>query len=136
MSNISNEPRELGFRQQENPDLDDLEDPFVYIDEYDLSPKKMIGEVHRECKNFPNCVTHYYWIHRGRNDEDSWRALFRYQDEDGNTMYGFYLGECDYTGFDCEGSMELYTSDSYDTLIEKAFDNWDYTLYMRETSPV
>ncbi len=127
--------RELCFRQQENPNLEDLKEPFDHLDDYDWTPKRMIGEVQRECNNFPKCVIHYYWIHGGTNDEDAWRALFKYNDEDGNTIYGFYKGECDHTGFDCigRGDMELYTSDKYDVLIEKAFDDWDYTLYMRET---
>jgi hypothetical protein len=125
--------RELGFRQQENPDLEDLKDPYLYLDEYDLTPKRIIGETHQDCKNFPHCVTHYYWIHRGRNDEDSWRALFRYNNDNENTMYGFYNGECDYTGFDCTGDMELYVSDRYDVLIEKALSDRDYSLYIEET---
>ena len=126
--------RVLEYRQQENPNLEDLEDPFLWLNEYDLSPKRIIGEQHKECKNFPKCVIHYYWIHGGRNDIDPWRALFKYKDEDGNDMYGFYIAECDYTGFDCEGCMEIYTSDRYDVLIEKALDDWDYTLYIKETN--
>lgn len=78
--------RDLRFRQQENPDLEDLKELFLYLDEYNLTPKRI------------DISRHYYWIHRGRNDKDSWwRDLFRYKDEDGNTMYGFYVGECDYT---------------------------------------
>lgn len=133
MTSLRSSPRELGFRQQKNPNLEDLEEPYIWIDSYDLSPKQIIGEEHKECNNFPNCVTHYYWIHGGRNDVDPWRALFKY-DDDGNTRYGFYIAECDYTGFDCVGCMEIYTSERYDTLIDKAFTDWDYTLYIRETS--
>jgi hypothetical protein len=126
--------RELVFRQQENPNLENLKEPFLYLNEYNLYPKIMIGEKYYDCKDFPNCVTHYYWIHKGKNDEDSWRTLFKYKDEEGNNMYGFYVAECDYTGFDCQGQMEIYTSDKYEVLIDKAFDDWDYILYMKETS--
>ncbi len=126
--------RELVFRQQENPNLENLKEPFLYLNEYNLYPKIMIGEKHYDCKDFPNCVTHYYWIHKGKNDEDSWRTLFKYKDEEGNNMYGFYVAECDYTGFDCQGQMEIYTSDKYEVLIDKAFDDRDYILYMKETS--
>ncbi len=126
--------RELCFRQQENIDLTDLNHPYSYLNDYDLTPKIMIGESQEDRIDFPKCVIHYYWIHRGTNDEDAWRALFRYVDIFNKIRYGFYKGECDYTGFDCQGDMELYVSDNYDILINKALSDRDYNLYIRETS--
>ena len=58
-------------------------------------------------------------------------ALFQYKDRNGRARYGFYSGECGYTGFDCQGCMELYVSDRYDVLIMKALPDRDYTLYTR-----
>lgn len=48
----------------------------------------MIGEPHeeREIQDFPDCVTHYYWIHEGTKDEDAWRAL-------GDRDYVLYIKE-------------------------------------------
>lgn len=132
-------PRITSIRHQTSPDKTKLEYPYSFINskqypEYqNLSPKKIIGEPTEEKIDFPSCVSHYYWIHEGRNDEVPWRALFTYVDENGKKRYGFYLGECDYTGFDCRGSMYLYVSDRIDVLIEKAFTNEDYRLYLLET---
>jgi hypothetical protein len=67
------------------------------------------------------------------NDQDAWRALFEYKDENEKRRYGFYAGECGYTGFDCTGCMELYVSDRYEVLIMKALSDYDYSLYMRST---
>ena len=60
-------------------------------------------------------------------------ALFQYKDRNGRARYGFYSGECRYTGLDCQGCMELYVSDRYDVLIMKALSDRDYTLYTRST---
>jgi len=129
--------RDTSFRQQARPDTRSLEYPYSFIGEeqYDfkLTPKAMIGEPREQRIDFPSCVTHYHWIHAGMNDEDAWRALFQYKDENERTRYGFYAGECGYTGFDCTGCMELYVSDRYDVLIMKALSDYDYSLYMRST---
>jgi hypothetical protein len=124
------------IRQQPSPDPEWLEYPFLYLSEYRRTPRPIVGEPHddREIRDFPACVTHYYWIHEGRNDVDAWRALFQYEDKNtGTQRYGFYIGECDYTGFDCQGSMDLYVADRYDVLIERAMGDRDYSLYLKET---
>jgi hypothetical protein len=128
--------REKGVRQMLNPNVLDMEYPYSYLHEYDLNPKIMIGEPIEDSIDFPSCVTHYYWIHKGVHDEDSWRVLFRYYDREGKARYGFYVGECDYTGFDCRGDMELYVSDRYDILIDKALSDRDYAYYIMETDKV
>jgi hypothetical protein len=125
--------RSLELRQQNSPDFNHLKYPYSYLYEYDLTPTQIIGEPKQNSIDFPSCITHYYWIHEGINDEVPWRALFRYEDKDGNYRYGFYIGECDYTGFDCRGSMNIYLSDSVEVLIEKAFTDEDYRLYIKDT---
>jgi hypothetical protein len=121
------------FRQQDNPNEESLKYPYSYLHEYDLTPQKIIGESSEENIDFPSCINHYYWIYEGVNDEVPWRTLFNYLDKNRKTRYGFYIGECDYTGFDCRGSMRLYVSDNLDVLIQKAFTNEDYRLYILET---
>ncbi len=124
------------IRQQQYPDPKALEYPFDYLNEYRLTPRSIIGEPYEEKKleDFPNCISHYYWIHEGRNDEDAWRALFQYYDTNKNEYrYGFYIGECDYTGFDCQGSMDIYVADDYSVLIQRALADSDYALYIEET---
>lgn len=120
-------------RQQKSPNLEDLNEPYFYIKEYDLTPTQIIGEKQEELIDFPSCVNHYYWIYKGENDCYPWRALFKYIDKYNKERYGFYLGECDYTGFCCQGSMRLYVSDNLETLIEKALTDQDYKLYIQET---
>lgn len=123
----------LILRKQESPNRDSLSYPYSYLNEYDLTPNQIIGEPKQEPIDFPTCIFQYYWIHEGIKDEVPWRALFEYKDNDGNIRYGFYIGECDYTGFDCRGSMRLYLSDKVDVLIEKALTDEDYRLYFQET---
>ena len=130
--------RDTSIRQQARPDTRSLKYPYSFLppfnDEYfDLLPKAMFGEPREQRIDFPSCVTRYHWIHAGMNDEDAWRALFQYKDEHERTRYGFYAGECGYTGFDCTGCMELYVSDRYDVLIMKALSDRDYRLYVRGT---
>ena len=125
--------REIKARRQDNAKRELLEYPYSFLNEYDLKPEEIIGEPVEDYIDFPTCITHYYWIHEGVNDEVPWRALFRYVDNNGKTRYGLYIGECDYTGFDCRGTMRLYVSDFIEVLIEKALTDEDYRLYISET---
>lgn len=120
--------RSLELRQQNDPDVNWLTYPYSYLHEYDLTPKKIIGEPKEKKINFPSCVYYYYWIHEGVKDEIPWRALFGYyDDEKGKYRYGFYIG------FDCQGNMNIYLSDRIDVLIEKVFTDEDYRLYILNT---
>jgi hypothetical protein len=67
--------RSLELRQQKSPDLKWLEYPYFYLNEYDLTPRQIIGEPKQNSIDFPSCISHYYWIHEGINDEVPWRAL-------------------------------------------------------------
>lgn len=130
--------RSLILRQQSSPNIKSLSYPYLYInnniyDEYDLTPQSIIGEPNQDTIDFPSCVTNYYWIHEGINDEVPWRALFSYEYKD-KSGYGFFIAECDYTGFDCRGDMRLYLSDKVEVLIEKAFTDEDYRIYYSATS--
>lgn len=127
--------RDPRVRQQVSLDVHALDYPFSFLHEYDMTPHPMVGEsVEEKLVDFPQCVTHYYWIHQGANDEVPWLALFRFKTREDKTRYGFYRGECDYTGFDCQGSMRLYVSDTVDTLIQKAFTDMDFMWYESETT--
>jgi hypothetical protein len=125
--------RSFILRRQSFINLEWLSYPYFYLNEYDLTPESIIGEPKQDPIDFPSCITNYYWIYEGINDEVPWRALFEYKNKDGDSGYGFYIGECDYTGFDCRGSMRLYLSDKIEVLIEKAFTNEDYRVYLETT---
>jgi len=129
--------RITSIRQQDSPDPAWLRYPFNYLSEYCLIPRQIFGEPSEDnvIQDFPECISHYYWIHQGINDEDAWRTLFQFYDKNTNEYrYGFYIGECDYTGFDCQGSMNLYVSDHYEVLIQRALGDRDYSLYIEETN--
>lgn len=123
------------YPPQKNPNIESLEYPFSFIhtnendeDEgYDINDMiiPMPGEPEEEAGDFPNNIQKYLWVYEGANDEEPWLALV--QLDNGN--YAFYRGECDYTGFDCQGAMELYVSKSLETLVRMAMTNEDYRKY-------
>ena len=117
------------LRQQESPDPAWLEYPFSYLPDYDMEPDMIPGQSAEDIGDFPNNITHYYWIHEGENDEEPWLAVCRLD----NGVYVFYKGECDYTGFDCQGSMRIYASKDPAVLIQMAMCESDYTNYIADT---
>jgi hypothetical protein len=125
---------------QNDPVIKSLEYPFSfirgsnivndYIDEedgYDVNDFiiPMPGEPDEEAGDFPNNITKYLWVYEGENDERPWLALVKLD----NGNYAYYRGECDYTGFDCQGAMELYISKNLATLVKMAMTNEDYRYY-------
>jgi hypothetical protein len=56
--------------------------------------------------NFPDNIEKYYWVHNGENDEEPWELLCKLN----NGIYAYYSAWCDYTGFDCQGTMKLIVS--------------------------
>ncbi len=117
------------FPPQKNPDIESLEYPFEFITNGEYNIEDIIipmpGEPDEEAGDFPNNISDYLWVHPGENDETPWLALVKLN----NGNYAFYKGECDYTGFDCQGAMELYVSKSLNTLVYMAMTNEDYRLY-------
>jgi hypothetical protein len=66
---------------------------------------------------FPQNITEVYWYMTGIPDEKPWYALLKIKYKD-NYVYGFFRAECAYTGFDADGTVQLYLSDNiYDLLI-------------------
>lgn len=127
------------YPAQKNPNIESLEYPFSFIHGIDPNEDEgyeiedmiipMPGEPEEEAGNFPNNIKEYLWIYEGANDEEPWLALVELD----NGNYAYYRGECDYTGFDCQGAMELYVSKSLETLVRMAMTNEDYRKY-EETS--
>jgi len=67
-------------------------------------------------KDFPHNVRFVYYFEVGKPDYDQWRLVGILK----NGLYFYYDAGCDYTGFDCQGSMRLYLSDDFDELADKA----------------
>ncbi len=87
-----------------------------YSSDNDTYKVEARGAPHEEPINmeeFPHNITEYYWIHEGENDEEAWHVICKTS----NDAYVYYTASCDYTGFDCQGSMAMWASRDKQTLI-------------------
>ncbi len=129
--------RQLGIplRSQDSDELQagiyGLKYPFSFLrnGDYARDVSPIVGQPDEDIGNFPENIAEYYWVRNGANDEEPWLALCRLT----NGVYVFYKGECDYTGFDCQGSMDIYASRSTDILLQYAMTTSDYQKYIADT---
>lgn len=121
----------LEFRQQASPYVPALKYPFSFITsgEYPRVTRPIPGQPDEPIGKFPSNIEHYYWIHEGVNDEEPWMCLCKLD----NDVYVFYKGECDYTGFDCQGNMQIYASREPSVLLQMAMTTNEYNKYVAET---
>lgn len=131
----ANEGRELVLFRQPAPDESALDYPYSHLGQYgydtDAIRKDVLGyEVDKKVveQEFPDKIAEYYWIHPGVNDEESWLAFGRLE----SGAYFFYKAWCDYTGFDCQGGMDLYAADDWQGLLHRAMSSADYNAYREE----
>lgn len=82
--------------------------------------------------NFPKNIKEHFWIRPGVHDGDSWYSCGQLT----NNNYFFYSASCDYTGFDCQGGMNLWVSSSWDTLVNHGMGSTLYRLYLQQTQDV
>jgi len=68
---------------------------------------------------FPGNIKKIYFYKEGKNDISPWYFIGEISYEE-KSLYIYYEGLCDYTGFDCQGSMKLYISEHYDRIIDRA----------------
>lgn len=110
--------------------VESLEYPFSFLrnGEYPSEISPIPGQPEEDIGTFPENIQKYLWIHPGENDEEPWLTLCQLT----NGVYVFYKGECDYTGFDCQGNMELYASRDPNILIQFAMTIADYDTYMKD----
>lgn len=131
---IHRQQRSRGLRRQANVDPECLAYPLSFLDEYG-GPANIYndlpGQEVLDVSGFPNNVTEYFWIHEGENDGEPWKAVGHLK----SGVYVFFKGECDYTGFDCQGNMFLYAARDIETLVDLAMDINDYDQWIAETSP-
>lgn len=132
--------RIVGLRKQGAAELEagiaSLAYPFEFLrtGEYSRAITPLLGQTVEECATldigaFPDTIAEYFWVHTGENDEEPWLVLCRLQ----NGLYVFYRGECDYTGFDCQGDMRIYVARTVDMLLLHAMTAADYEKYTAET---
>jgi hypothetical protein len=108
-----------------------LEYPFEFIrnGEYDRVTQEIPGQTSEEIGMFPDNIAEYYWISEGENDEKPWLVLCKLT----NGVYVFYKGECDYTGFDCQGHMKIYASKDHSVLTLYGMSGEEYHKYYKDT---
>jgi hypothetical protein len=70
-------------------------------------------------KHFTKNIVDVYWYKEGIPDELPWYFVGRIKYKNTH-RYVFYIGESDYTGFDCQGSMKLYVSKSFTRILNNA----------------
>lgn len=114
-----------------------LEYPFSFIGEdYRTQDfcKGLPDEEPLNCGDFPNNITEYYWIHEGENDEEPWMCLCKLSNEQGSEgdRYVFYSASCDYTGFDCQGGMEMVISKDINKLFNSGMCETDRAIYFKD----
>ena len=126
----TNATRDTALYAQETPNPEALAYPFesIVTDLYDITPRPIIGHESAPIANFPNNIETYFWTHEGSNDDESWYCLCKLM----NGSYVYYTARCDYTGFDCQGEMILWSSNDPATLIQYAMGEADYALYREE----
>ena len=67
-------------------------------------------------------VKKVYFCLEGENDVFGWYALVQIKLKN-KLYYAYYVGCCDYTGFDCQGRMSLYIAEDINILIKYAMSS-------------
>jgi hypothetical protein len=107
------------------------DDPYYYYDVAEIL-KPILVETPEEKADpgpFPTNIQDYFWIQPGENEGQDWIACGTLT----NGAFFFYKGWCDYTGFDCQGGMDLYVSKSWANIVNHAMIQDDYLKYMNQT---
>lgn len=76
--------------------------------------------------NFPQGIVEVYDYQEGIHDEKDWYFIGKVKYDDGY-KYISYVAFADYTGFDCQGSMKLYISKSFDRIKHYAVVDRNYS---------
>ena len=83
--------------------------------------------------NFPENIVKPIWTRPGYNDGPHWWGLFELEAVTTGPRFVFYDAWCDYTGFDCQGGIEIYCARDIPSLIQYAMTEAAYQEYMTET---
>ena len=116
--------------------------PYSYIGEDGLGYSYALAEIRRgivveteaeqaEAGDFPRNIQEHFWVRIGEHDGDNWISCGLLE----NGAYFFYEGGCDYTGFDCQGGMSLWISNSWKNIVDHAMTEPVYELYLQENEP-
>lgn len=112
--------------------------PYSYISRDEDGCNYALGDILRgivveteqaEAGDFPANIREHFWVRGGERDGDSWMACGQLT----SGVFFFFAGGCDYTGFDCQGGMSLWISNSWKNIVEHAMSRTDYDLYSSQT---
>lgn len=114
----------------------EMQYPYGCIDEEwycynleDIRKPILVEEQEADAGNFPKNIQEHFWIRGGENEGDDWISCGRLT----NGAFFFYTGGCDYTGFDCQGFMSLWVSNSWENIVEHAMSECEYMLFIEQT---
>jgi len=69
--------------------------------------------------NLSKDIIEVYWYEKGKNDYKPWEFVGKIKCEDKH-YYVYYIANCDYTGFDCQGDMKMYISEHLSRILKHA----------------
>lgn len=84
---------------------------------------------------FPRNIKRWIWSAPGENDGEPWDLLVELEPDStySGVRFAYYHAWCDYTGFDCQGGMDITVLDSIEMLLEYAMGNAAYDRYIQST---
>ena len=85
--------------------------------------------------DFPTNILRWIWSSPGMNDEWPWVAIFQLEDDEHGPRFAYYKASCDYTGFDCQGGMDISIARDIPTLIQYCLSEEEYQEYEGHTEP-
>lgn len=115
--------------------------PFGYIN-YEYEDRYILSNIRRpilmegaaemaDAGDFPNNVDQFFWVVCGERDEAPWICCGLLT----NGAFFLYTGSCDYTGFDCQGGMNLWVSNSWKNIVDHAMTQSMYEQYRAQNEP-
>jgi hypothetical protein len=130
-------PRNYSIRKMKNVRYHTYEMgyPYSFIgpeDDYtldDIRREILVESEKADTGDFPRSIREHFWIREGEKEGDSWISCGELE----NGAYFFYTASCDYTGFDCQGGMNLWVSSSWQNIIDHAMAEGQYYLYVEQT---
>jgi len=121
------------------PSKEAFEYPFSFIEDnavgYYLKdilvplPTEGMKTVFEDPGNFPHNIQVYLFGREGENDVSDWDLLCLLD----NGNYAYYTAGCDYTGFDCQGSVDFYFSQCLKSMILFGMTNRSRELLYKQT---
>ena len=116
----------------------EMEYPYGYIgqeyctyDLHDILRSILVEADQADAGDFPHNIQEHFFVQCGERDGDNWISCGLLT----NGNYFFYTGGCDYTGFDCQGGMSLWVSNSWKNIVDNAMSQSDYDLYIHQDEP-